>query len=990
MRRKQGNRARTLLVGALVCLAVTLASVASAQDPRKDSGLRKEYSISLEQQPLTQALEHLYEQTGVFYGYIPNSTEEERTLVGPLKGKFTIEEALNQLLGSTGLTFVWTNSKTISIVRAPPPPQKQAAPQAKAPRTALAPVKRVTAREMMDSDGILAEIISERQRVKFLGETDGSIMLLDREAIERSGVTSISDLLKYVPQQPYLRPDGARSSGAQYAELRGLGADTTLVLISGLRAYASAASFVVNAFDLNTIPLSAVDHVELLFDSTSVQHGMDAIGGVLNIVLRDEIPQPSVQMHYGSADGGGSQLQTAASFGFLRDNIKAALVADYTRTQTLLGAERGLWANQDYRRYGSIDQRSINASPTNVTALPMLGNLPGLNSTIAAIPESIAGDRIALSEYVAGQRNYDSLLQYSTIVPNTTRASVVANGEVALSPTDVVASAELMYVDRSVRAPTLPPLVPGLPVPGTNPYNTFRVPVLVNAMLAGMDPQEQNIDSTLTRGALSLRGRASAWHWETSLLRSEEDAEARLSNTLDFQRYLQVLANPDPSQTLNLFRPGPAASQEILDSLVASDIVNHYATDATQIGGLANGRVLELPGGLVTAMIGGEWRKESVRFEADHNAFKREVGAGFAELTIPVVGADMHVPALRELKLTAGGRLDNYSDFGQIFNPQFGLRWLPYKDLALHVSYGRSFRAPSMYELYLPREESLAIVPVADPARGGATSTVSLITGGNVELEPTRGKALNAGIVFTPQALPPLEVFASYWHVMMDNRITLLQPALVLANEDLFPERVVRAAPTAVDIAAGLPGSVTQIDVSRMNFGRLTTSGIDLGMRYEIESAFGAFAANAVATWIGEFETVDVPATPAVDRVNLANETVGTITRWRAVGGLDWDRGAFGATMHLRYIPTYDDTRGGVRNGRRIPAQTFLDLQASVDLGRLDPSLGLLQGVQVTAGASNLFDQQPHFAEVAGVQGYDMSQGDLKGRFWYVRLGKTF
>jgi len=982
--------ARTLLAGALACLVLALASAASAQDPRKDPAARKEYSISIDAQPLTKALEHLYDQTGVFYGYSPNTTEEEQKLVGPLRGKFTIDDALNRLLESTGLTFEWTDSKNIAIVRAPPPP-KQAAPQTKTPRTAAAPAKRATPQEMMESDGILAEIISEGQRFKSLGETDRSVLRFDLEAIERSGVLSISDLLKYVPQQPYLRSDGARSSGAQYAELRGLGADTTLVLINGQRAYASAASFVVNAFDLNTIPLSAVDHVELLFDSTSVQHGMDAIGGVLNIVLKDEVPHPSLQMHYGAAEGGGSQLQSAASFGFLRDNIKAAFIADYSQTQTLLGAQRDLWSNQDYRRFGSIDQRSISSSPGNVTALPMFGNLPGLNSTIAAIPESIAGDRIALSEYVAGQRNLESLLQYSTIVPDTSRASIVANGEVELSPTDVVASGELMYVERSVRVPTLPPLVPGMLVPMTNPYNTFQVPVLVNSLLEGMERQEQNLDSTLTRGVLSLRGRARAWHWETSLLRSEEDAELTLSNTLDFRRVSQVLANPDPSQTLDLFRPGPAASQEILDSLVAPDIVNHYAMDATQLGGLASGRVLELPGGLLTAMIGGEWRKESVRFEADHNAFNREVGAGYAELTIPIVGADMHVPAMRELKLTAGGRLDSYSDFGQIFNPQFGLRWLPYQDLAVRVSYGRSFRAPSMYELYLPREESQPVFPVTDPRRGGAPSTVALITGGNSELEPTRGTALNAGIVFTPQALPPVELFASYWHVNMNNRITLLQPGLVLANEDLFPERVVRAAPTAADVAAGLPGSVTHIDISRMNFGQLTTSGIDLGVRYEFEeNTFGQFSANAVATWIGEFETVDVPATPAVDRVNVANETAGTITKWRAVGGLDWDRGAFRGTMHLRYIPSYYDARGVVRNGRTIGAQTFLDLQASVDLGGLGPDSGLLQGCQLTAGASNLFDQQPHFAEVGGVQGYDMSQGDLKGRFWYVRLGKTF
>ena len=158
--------ARTVLAGALVCLALALASAASAQDPRKESRPRKEYSISLDQQPLTKALEHLYDQTGVFYGYSPSTAEEERMLVGPLRGKLTIEEALNRLLQSTGLTFEWTDSKNIAIVRAPPPPPKlQAAPQTKTPRTAQAPVKRATAREMMESDGILETIISERQRV---------------------------------------------------------------------------------------------------------------------------------------------------------------------------------------------------------------------------------------------------------------------------------------------------------------------------------------------------------------------------------------------------------------------------------------------------------------------------------------------------------------------------------------------------------------------------------------------------------------------------------------------------------------------------------------------------------------------------------------------------------------------------------------------------------------------------------------------------------
>ena len=91
-------------------------------------------------------------------------------------------------------------------------------------------------------------------------------------------------------------------------------------------------------------------------------------------------------------------------------------------------------------------------------------------------------------------------------------------------------------------------------------------------------------------------------------------------------------------------------------------------------------------------------------------------------------------------------------------------------------------------------------------ARGGALTTVALITGGNLELEPTRGESFTAGLAFAPQVLKPFELFANYWHVTMDNRVTLPLPQMVLANEALFPERVIRAAPTPADMAAGLSG----------------------------------------------------------------------------------------------------------------------------------------------------------------------------------------
>ena len=984
--------ARTILACAVVCLALVLPPPAAAQASRT-----KEYSLDISRQPLTRALEQLNLQTGLYYAYIPASAEEEKTLVGPLNGNYQIDKALTELLKSTDLTFEWTAAKTVSIVRRPPAPK----PPPPAPKQvrAIQHVPKPPSRAEPPEDGILGEVTVVAAR-RSLYDNAAQVAVIGREAIERSGFTSIFDLIKLIPQQPFLRPDGFRSNGSQYVELRGLGPDTTLVLINGRRAFASAASFVQNAFDLNTIPLSAVERVEVLLDSTSVKYGSDAIGGILNIVLRDDIRHPTVEAYFGATQGGGEQHTVSASAGYKGDSARFAVVADYSETKPLLGAERDLWANQDYSRFGSVDQRSINSRLGNVTAL-LPGNLPGLNSPIAAIPEQMAGDRLTLGELLPGQRNMESLLQYFPIVTGSRRASIVANGRAQLTPAGTGVTAELVYVDRSVQFPFVPPIVPGLPVPVTNPFNPFppvvigpismAVPVLVNTQLDGIGPQQVNVESELLRGVISMHGKVRAWDWEVVGLRSEEDAEQWTDNQLDFTRLMQVLANSDPEQSLNLFRPGPAASQEILDSLIAAPRVDTFATDATQFNAIASGRVVRLPAGPATAIVGGEWRKESVQFDAVLDSFEREVAAGFAQLTVPILG-NRNDPSLpRALYAIAAARFDDYSDFGGFLSPQYGLVWRPHRDVTLRASYARGFRAPSMYELHLPMLRFDNVGPISDLRRGREAASYTLVAGGNPDLEETRGESHTLGLEFRPQAFDPLKLSASYWHIAMDNRVTpALQPTFVLTNEALFPERVLRAEPTATELAQGIPGRILEIDTSRMNFGRLVTSGMDLGASYTLDSAFGRFGANVVATWIEKFETVDVQATANVSRVNLANDTTGTITRWRAIASVDWQRGSIGTTTRMRYIPSYDDTRAGVRNGRKVGSQTFVDVQLAVDLGQLADGAPWWRGFELAAGASNVLDQEPHFAEVLGVQGYDTSQGDLKGRFWYVRLGKSF
>jgi iron complex outermembrane receptor protein len=471
-----------------------------------------------------------------------------------------------------------------------------------------------------------------------------------------------------------------------------------------------------------------------------------------------------------------------------------------------------------------------------------------------------------------------------------------------------------------------------------------------------------------------------------SLVRSAEDAETRLDNVVDPLRLAQVLADPDPERTLNLFTPGPAAAPGILATVLAPADIENLATDATQLTSVVHGKLFVLPAGEVTAVLGTEWRKEAVQFDSLLGSFGREIAAGSAELHLPLLGERMRIPAARELALTVAGRFDTYTDFGGVFSPQYGLVWSPLRDFEMRGTYARSFRPPALYELYLPRLPTS--VPIADPRRNGESYAATQLAGGNHELEATHGESFTAGIEFTPEALQPLTLSATYWRVRMDQRVTALNPVFVLAHEDDVANRVLRAAPTEHDLAAGLPGRILQIDLTRMNFGRLETSGVDVAASYSFDTAAGRFAADLQGTWIDQYDALDLPGQPQTDRVNLAN-TLGTIAKWRAVASLDWQRGLIGATAYLRYIPSYDDVHDGVRNGRTVPSQAFLDLQFSVNLGEFGGG-ALLRGVEIAAGAQNALDQHPHFAEVNGIQGYDTSQGDLKGRFWYLRLGKTF
>jgi outer membrane receptor protein involved in Fe transport len=202
----------------------------------------------------------------------------------------------------------------------------------------------------------------------------------------------------------------------------------------------------------------------------------------------------------------------------------------------------------------------------------------------------------------------------------------------------------------------------------------------------------------------------------------------------------------------------------------------------------------------------------------------------------------------------------------------------------------------------------------------------------------------------------------------------------MLANEAFFAERITRDGSSSV---------LQTIDASRINVGGVTTSGVDLALKADFLKGPGRLTPGLQLTWFDTFESTDVPGQAKVERVGLASE-LGSIVEWRAIASLKWKSGAFGAVLFARHTPSYDDAIAGVRTDRKIRAQTLFDLQASLDFGGLHKKDSPLDGLKLWLGAVNIFNEQPSYADVGDVVGFDTSQAELKERVIYLRLENKF
>lgn len=290
---------------------------------------------------------------------------------------------------------------------------------------------------------------------------------------------------------------------------------------------------------------------------------------------------------------------------------------------------------------------------------------------------------------------------------------------------------------------------------------------------------------------LTLGGRydlGADWTVEAYAAGAEERGDFGNSNRINSRFLAEALGNiPDDPATpyraavdgyLNLFGDGRANGRAVLDFIGSGGSTVHNRSSATAFNLLAQGPLARLPGGEIEVALGAQFRRES--FETQGETFisgvtpvarttprrERSIGAAFLEARIPLVGQDNAGPGLRRLDLSLAGRVEDYDDFGTTTNPKIGLFWEPFENLGVRASWGTSFRAGALPQLF----DAMGVSPLFLSGAGGASVLTLQLNGGNPDLKPEAAETFTLGFDYRPRDGAAFSL--NYFETRFEDRIT--------------------------------------------------------------------------------------------------------------------------------------------------------------------------------------------------------------------------
>jgi iron complex outermembrane receptor protein len=822
----------------------------------------------------------------------------------------------------------------------------------------------------------------EPQRVEIVGshlkrpEQEGStpITIYRRDDIEARGATLLSEFLLSLPFAGAGSFDDRANifsfhTGTAAISLRGLGPSATLVLLNGRRiaAYGLSLDDRRTFVDLNSIPVAAIDRIEVLRDGASAIYGADAIGGVVNIVLRGDFrgAEASV-LTGGSTQGGAGKRYASVSIGTgnsASDGHNVLLIVDALKENELRMSERAFSSSADLRPRGGVDTRSLFSVPPTVEidGVPQPG--------IGCPPDRVVPDPLIGGSYCVFDPN-----PFASLLPQTERIGALAAGTQAMGGSLRLYTE--LALNRTLTKHGIAPMPVGALVPADAPANPYGRDVVVYWRILDLGQRRTESTVDFARAVAGIQGEWATWQtWEWDLAVGAATVGTRFSKLNHASpRLVESLV---ASGALNPFVGGSDPATRSSISIGGAD---RYRGSSRYVLASARSELVQLAHGPLAMALGIERRRESFSVVLDPKVIEGDlVGAvdrnEGAHRSIDAAFVEVAAPVGRHVEMQLAARHDRYSDFGSSTSPKIAVRWQPSRRLMLRASAGTGFLPPSMQQIHAP--EGSLLIPNVDRIRCPVTHSPSdcgsrgilTLLGINTDLKAETSRQHNIGIVVEPT--PGVSVGLDAWHIRHRGKIDMAI-GYVLENEALFPGRVVRAAPSAEDLALGLPGQIVEVHGGYINVALRDVRGVDLEIKGDwVLQNVGKLTLGSSLTYSERFIE---RATPQSD----AEEKAGFFGRVRQRGQLSasLQRGPWHAGIAANFIGGYRQIRFEDGSVREVASWTAFDLHAGWRGRRNELSLAI----------RNIGDREPPRVDA----GYDESVHDPIGRYLTLSWRHSF
>jgi len=426
-----------------------------------------------------------------------------------------------------------------------------------------------------------------------------------------------------------------------------------------------------------------------------------------------------------------------------------------------------------------------------------------------------------------------------------------------------------------------------------------------------------------------------------------------------------------------------------------------YCNGVTAFEAGAEGPLFALGGGSARLAIGGGIRNNSLDYTqfvngtpSDAFDVTRRSRYAYGELYLPFVSSDLNVPGIDRLSLSAAIRYEDYPGLDQLATPRLGLIYAPISELTLRASWARSFKAPTLYQQYIPYEAIL--LPGAAFGNGSSTSTVFYTAGGNPDVEPEHATSWTGGFELRPQFLEGLTVSATYYDIRYRDRVVRpIAGSIAAAFRNPGFATLIDFSPTASELAELIAGAqmglqnfsgraydpanvIAFIDNRNVNVAAQTIRGIDARLSWNGKLGVGTLGLDLDASWLESSQLL----TDELPVVQLSG-TVFNPPKFRLRAAANYRTDRLMLTTALNFTGALKDQRFAIE--RRIEPSATVDVGASYDI---IAGSGRDAGLSVSLTINNLFNDKPELIQTTGPTDtpYDSTNFSPIGRFVAIAI----